>query len=231
MPGLPQYLHNDITDDEEREAQRIVAQAQALRHDIKFSRYADLMKPKAGPSTGTKVKARTTDDSTKGLNDLVYFMDPEDQVMKTAYPVLQSEYNITDGCTMRCSVFTLATGNNQGMDAEEYGKIYDVSDSQAHLCLFDGPAISISDRWHMVDRNMADEVLAVKIITDANAKLDQQGNLHETMLAVTNQHTDYLDGSRELITEMRTKIRAMDDQIEKLKEEIMLLEQERGLQI
>ena len=71
------------------------------------------MKPKAGydylataahfaaeSSTGTNVNVCTTDDFTKNVDALVYFIDPEDEVMKIAYPVLLFDRNITDGRAM-----------------------------------------------------------------------------------------------------------------------------------
>merc|ERR1711878_174513 len=89
---------------------------------------AYIMKPKAGydylataahfaaeSSTGTNVNVCTTDDFTKNVDALVYFIDPEDEVMKIAYPVLLFDRNITDGRAMMCSVLTLTIGNNQGM--------------------------------------------------------------------------------------------------------------------
>merc|ERR1711963_1306981 len=89
---------------------------------------AYVMKPKAGydylataahfaaeSSTGTNVNVCTTDDFTKSVDALVYYIDPEDEVMKIAYPVLLFDRNITDGRAMMCSVLPLTIGNNQGM--------------------------------------------------------------------------------------------------------------------
>ena len=85
------------------------------------------MKPKAGydylataahfaaeSSTGTNVNVCTTDDFTKSVDALVYYIDPDNEEMKIAYPNLLFDRNITDGRGMMCSFLTLAIGNNQG---------------------------------------------------------------------------------------------------------------------
>eukprot|EP00434_Breviolum_minutum_P045985 symbB.v1.2.041358.t1/scaffold8099.1/size15294/1 len=89
---------------------------------------AYIMKPKAGydylataahfaaeSSTGTNVNVCTTDDFTKSVDALVYYIDPDNEEMKIAYPTLLFDRNITDGRGMMCSFLTLAIGNNQGM--------------------------------------------------------------------------------------------------------------------
>ena len=88
---------------------------------------AYIMKPKAGydylataahfaaeSSTGTNVNVCTTDDFTKSVDALVYYIDPDNEEMKIAYPNLLFDRNITDGRAMMCSFLTLAIGNNQG---------------------------------------------------------------------------------------------------------------------
>ncbi|CAK0822735.1 unnamed protein product [Prorocentrum cordatum] len=98
---------------------------------------AYIMKPKAGydylataahfaaeSSTGTNVNVCTTDDFTKTVDALVYYIDPENEEMKIAYPTALFDRNITDGRAMMCSVLTLSIGNNQGMGDVDYGKIY-----------------------------------------------------------------------------------------------------------
>ena len=85
------------------------------------------MKPKAGydylataahfaaeSSTGTNVNVCTTDDFTKSVDALVYYIDPDSEEMKIAYPNLLFDRNIIDGRAMMCSFLTLAIGNNQG---------------------------------------------------------------------------------------------------------------------
>jgi len=94
---------------------------------------AYIMKPKAGydylataahfaaeSSTGTNVNVCTTDDFTKSVDALVYYIDPDNEEMKIAYPNLLFDRNITDGRAMMCSFLTLAIGNNQGMGDVEY---------------------------------------------------------------------------------------------------------------
>merc|ERR1719499_686596 len=123
---------------------------------------AYIMKPKAGydylataahfaaeSSTGTNVNVYTTDDFTKSVDALVYYIDPENEEMKIAYPNLLFDRNITDGRGMMCSFLTLAIGNNQGMGDVEYGKIYDFYFPPTFLRLFDGPSCCIIDMWRI----------------------------------------------------------------------------------
>jgi acyl-coenzyme A synthetase/AMP-(fatty) acid ligase len=76
---------------------------------------AYIMKPKAGydylataahfaaeSSTGTNVNVCTTDDFTKTVDALVYYIDPENEEMKIAYPNALFDRNITDGRAMMC---------------------------------------------------------------------------------------------------------------------------------
>eukprot|EP00420_Gonyaulax_spinifera_P036434 CAMPEP_0197870484 /NCGR_PEP_ID=MMETSP1439-20131203/1168_1 /TAXON_ID=66791 /ORGANISM="Gonyaulax spinifera, Strain CCMP409" /LENGTH=309 /DNA_ID=CAMNT_0043489379 /DNA_START=49 /DNA_END=974 /DNA_ORIENTATION=+ len=138
---------------------------------------AYIMKPKAGydylataahfaaeSSTGTNVNVCTTDDFTKTVDALVYFIDPEDEVMKIAYPVALFDRNITDGRAMMCSVLTLSIGNNQGMGDVDYGKIYDIYFPPNYLRLFDGPSCSILDMWRILGRDMTNGGLVVGTI-------------------------------------------------------------------
>jgi ribulose 1,5-bisphosphate carboxylase large subunit-like protein len=96
--------------------------------DGKHVLVAYIMKPKAGydylataahfaaeSSTGTNVNVCTTDDFTKSVDALVYYIDPENEEMKIAYPTMLFDRNITDGRAMMCSVLTLSIGNNQGL--------------------------------------------------------------------------------------------------------------------
>ena len=97
------------------------------QHSGKHVLVAYIMKPKAGydylataahfaaeSSTGTNVNVCTTDDFTKSVDALVYYIDPDNEEMKIAYPNLLFDRNITDGRGMMCSFLTLAIGNNQG---------------------------------------------------------------------------------------------------------------------
>ncbi|MGB8812449.1 MAG: ribulose-bisphosphate carboxylase [Paracoccaceae bacterium] len=127
---------------------------------------AYIMKPKVGfggyletaahfaaeSSTGTNVEVSTTDDFTRGVDALVYEIDPDREVMKIAYPVELFDRNITDGRAMICSFLTLAIGNNQGMGDVEYAKIHDFWVPPAYLAAFDGPSTTISDLWRVLGR-------------------------------------------------------------------------------
>merc|ERR1712013_75289 len=138
---------------------------------------AYVMKPKAGydylataahfaaeSSTGTNVNVCTTDDFTKSVDALVYYIDPEAEEMKIAYPTALFDRNITDGRAMMCSVLTLSIGNNQGMGDVEYGKIYDIYFPPPYLRLFDGPAVNIKDMWRLFGRSMTNGGLVVGTI-------------------------------------------------------------------
>merc|ERR1712139_342684 len=109
-----------------------------------------------GSSTGTNVNVCTTDDFTKSVDALVYYIDPDNEEMKTAYPTMLFDLNITDGRAMLCSFLTLTIGNNQGMGDVEYGKIYDFYFPPPHLRKFDGPNRSIVDMWRVLGRALVD---------------------------------------------------------------------------
>jgi ribulose-bisphosphate carboxylase large chain len=126
---------------------------------------AYIMKPKPGydylataahfaaeSSTGTNVNVCTTDDFTKSVDALVYYIDPDNEEMKIAYPTMLFDLNITDGRAMLCSFLTLSIGNNQGMGDVEYGKIYDFYFPPAYLRKFDGPSCCIVDMWRVLGR-------------------------------------------------------------------------------
>ncbi|MEX5729430.1 ribulose-bisphosphate carboxylase large chain [Rhodovulum iodosum] len=128
---------------------------------------AYIMKPKAGyeylstaahfaaeSSTGTNVEVSTTDDFTRGVDALVYEIDPDKEIMKIAYPVELFDRNITDGRAMICSFLTLTIGNNQGMGDVEYAKMHDFYVPPAYLRLFDGPAMNIADMWRVLGRDV-----------------------------------------------------------------------------
>ncbi len=123
------------------------------------------MKPKAGhgyleaaahfaaeSSTGTNVEVSTTDDFTKGVDALVYFIDESTQDMRIAYPLDLFDRNVTDGRMMLVSFLTLVIGNNQGMGDIEYGQMIDFYMPPRAIQLFDGPAKDISDLWRMLGR-------------------------------------------------------------------------------
>merc|ERR1712151_995674 len=118
----------------------------------------------AESSTGTNVNVCTTDDFTKSVDALVYYIDPENEEMKIAYPTALFDRDITDGRAMMCSVLTLSIGNNQGMGDVEYGKIYDFYFPPAYLRLFDGPSCSVVDMWRILGRGTKDGGLVVGTI-------------------------------------------------------------------
>ena len=126
---------------------------------------AYVMKPKPGygyletaahfaaeSSTGTNVEVSTTDDFTRGVDALVYEIDPARELMKIAYPVDLFDRNITDGRAMICSFLTLAIGNNQGMGDVEYAKMHDFWVPPTYLAAFDGPSTTIKDLWRVLGR-------------------------------------------------------------------------------
>ncbi|MGD9918439.1 MAG: ribulose-bisphosphate carboxylase [Paenirhodobacter sp.] len=126
---------------------------------------AYIMKPKPGygyletaahfaaeSSTGTNVEVCTTDDFTRGVDALVYQIDPEKELMKIAYPVDLFDRNVIDGRAMLASFLTLTIGNNQGMGDVEYAKMHDFWVPPAYLRLFDGPSTTIADLWRVLGR-------------------------------------------------------------------------------
>jgi ribulose-bisphosphate carboxylase large chain len=130
---------------------------------------AYIMKPKAGygyletaahfaaeSSTGTNVSVSTTDDFTRGVDALVYEIDPDKELMKIAYPNDLFDRNIIDGRAMLASFLTLTIGNNQGMGDVEYAKMYDFWMPPEYLRLYDGPATDISDLWRVLGRPVTD---------------------------------------------------------------------------
>ena len=126
---------------------------------------AYIMKPKSGygyletaahfaaeSSTGTNVDISTTDDFTRGVDAMVYEIDPERELMKIAYPLALFDFNITDGSAMIASFLTLTIGNNQGMGDVEYAKMHDFYVPRPYLEKFDRPATTISDLWRVLGR-------------------------------------------------------------------------------
>ena len=93
----------------------------------------------------TNVSVCTTDDFTKCVGALVYYVDLENEECKIAYPNLLFDRNIIDGRGMMCSVLTQGVVSSQGMGAFEYGKIYDIYFPPGFLRLFDGPSCNIME--------------------------------------------------------------------------------------
>jgi ribulose-bisphosphate carboxylase large chain len=123
------------------------------------------MKPKAGndylasaahfaaeSSTGTNVEVSTTDDFTKGVDALVYFIDEATEDMRIAYPLELFDRNVTDGRFMLVSFLTLAIGNNQGMGDIDHAQMIDFYMPPRVIQMFDGPAKDISDLWRILGR-------------------------------------------------------------------------------
>ncbi|OZA29764.1 MAG: ribulose 1,5-bisphosphate carboxylase [Hydrogenophilales bacterium 17-64-11] len=123
------------------------------------------MKPKAGygyleaaahfaaeSSTGTNVEVSTTDEFTKGVDALVYYIDEASEDMRIAYPIDLFDRNVTDGRFMLVSFLTLAIGNNQGMGDIEHAKMIDFYVPKRAIQMFDGPAVDISNLWRILDR-------------------------------------------------------------------------------
>ncbi|MGV6851145.1 MAG: ribulose-bisphosphate carboxylase [bacterium] len=127
------------------------------------------MKPKSGhgylaasahfaaeSSTGTNVEVSTTDDFTKGVDALVYYIDEDTEDMRIAYPIELFDRNVTDGRMMIVSFLTLVIGNNQGMGDIEHAKIIDFFVPPRAIQLFDGPSKDITDMWRVLGRDMTD---------------------------------------------------------------------------
>jgi ribulose-bisphosphate carboxylase large chain len=127
------------------------------------------MKPKAGhgyleaaahfaaeSSTGTNVEVSTTDDFTRSVDALVYYIDEANEEMRIAFPLDLFDRNITDGRLMIVSFLTLCIGNNQGMGDIEHAKMIDFFMPDRAMQLFDGPSKDISDLWRILGRPIKD---------------------------------------------------------------------------
>jgi len=110
----------------------------------------------AESSTGTNVEVSTTDDFTKGVDALVYFIDEAKGVMKVAYPNDLFDRNVTDGRAMIVSFLTLAIGNNQGMGDVKHLQMQDFYVPWSLLRQFDGPSKDITDLWDILGRSRTD---------------------------------------------------------------------------
>ena len=106
----------------------------------------------AESSTGTNVEVCTTDDFTKGVDALVYFIDEAKGVMKVAYPIDLFDRNMIDGRAMLVSFLTLCIGNNQGQGDVKCLKMHDFYVPRQFLRLFDGPSKDITDLWEILGR-------------------------------------------------------------------------------
>ena len=92
--------------------------------DVEFGKIYDIYFPLEflrlfdGPSGNimdmTNVSVCTADGFTKCVGALVYFIDPENEECKIAFPNLLFGRNIIGGRGVMCSVLTPSIGNNQG---------------------------------------------------------------------------------------------------------------------
>ncbi len=127
------------------------------------------MKPKAGygyleaaahfaaeSSTGTNVEVCTTDEFTKGVDALVYYIDEATEDMRIAYPIDLFDRNVIDGRMMLVSFLTLTIGNNQGMGDIEHAKMIDFYVPPEVIRQFDCPAYNIEDLWRILGRPVKD---------------------------------------------------------------------------
>jgi len=110
----------------------------------------------AESSTGTNVEVSTTDDFTKGVDAMVYFIDEAKGIMKVAYPNELFDRNVIDGRAMIVSFLTLAVGNNQGMGDVVQLQMQDFYVPWSMLRLFDGPSKDITDMWDILGRPRKD---------------------------------------------------------------------------
>ena len=94
----------------------------------------------------------------------MYYIDPDEEEMKIAYPTMLFDRNIADGRAMMCSILTLTIGNNQSMGDVEHGKIYDIYFPPKYLRLFDGPSCSVVDMLRILGRGTNDGELVVGTI-------------------------------------------------------------------
>ncbi len=127
------------------------------------------MKPKSGygyleaaahfaaeSSTGTNVEVSTTDEFTKGVDALVYYIDEATEDMRIAYPLELFDRNVIDGRMMLVSFLTLTIGNNQGMGDIEHAKMIDFYVPPEAIRQFDCPAYNIEDLWRILGRPVKD---------------------------------------------------------------------------
>ena len=130
---------------------------------------AYVMKPKAGheylqtaahfaaqSSTGTNVDVSTTDDFTRGIDALVYEIDPDRELMKIAFPLELFDFNMIDGSAMISSFQTVTIGSNQAMGDVEYAKMHDFYIPRPYLDKFDRPATTINDLRQVLGRTDED---------------------------------------------------------------------------
>jgi ribulose-bisphosphate carboxylase large chain len=110
----------------------------------------------AESSTGTNVEVSTTDEFTKGVDALVYYIDEAKEDMRIAYPLELFDRNVLDGRFMMVSFLTLTIGNNQGMGDIAYAKMIDFYVPAEVIRNFDCPATNIEELWRILGRPVKD---------------------------------------------------------------------------
>lgn len=125
----------------------------------------------AESSTGTNVQVVTTDDFTRHMDAVCYWIDEEQELIKVAYPTGLFDRNITDGRAMVVSMMTLMVGNNQGMGDVEYAKLLDFYIPPKFLRLFDGPSKNIQDMWRVLGRDLDNGGMVVGTIIKPKLEL------------------------------------------------------------
>ena len=110
----------------------------------------------AESSTGTNVEVSTTDEFTKGVDALVYYIDEAKEDMRIAYPLELFDRNVIDGRYMLVSFLTLTIGNNQGMGDIEHAKMIDFHVPSEVIRQFDCPVTNIEELWRILGRPVKD---------------------------------------------------------------------------
>jgi ribulose-bisphosphate carboxylase large chain len=110
----------------------------------------------AESSTGTNVEVSTTDDFTRSVDALVYYIDEAAEDTRLAFPLELFDRNMTDGRMMLVSFLTMAIGNNQGMGDIAHAKMIDFYVPPRAIQQFDGPSKGISDLWRILGRPVED---------------------------------------------------------------------------
>jgi len=110
----------------------------------------------AESSTGTNVEVSTTDDFTRGVDALVYYIDEATEDMRIAFPLELFDRNVLDGRFMLVSFLTLTIGNNQGMGDIKHAKMIDFYMPPRVVQMYDGPAKDITDLWRILGRPVKD---------------------------------------------------------------------------
>ena len=150
------YANLDLTEEELIAGGQHILVAYTMKPKAGYDYLATAAHFAAESSTGTNVEVCTTDDFTKGVDALVYHIDPASEDMRIAYPLDLFDRNVIDGRMMLVSFLTLTIGNNQGMGDVEYAKMIDFYMPERAIQLFDGPSRDISDLWRILGRPVKD---------------------------------------------------------------------------